>query len=1051
MMRSRKGSVLVALATAGALALTPASAPAKNTGLEAYKIKLKAGQLQELAKDGYDVTEARDGATIEVVATAAQAAKLQGKGMAISLKRNKRGETAQQFDARVQRDDGSYDNYRPYWDDTYVGRDADGKKRLTLYQELRQLASQHPNLVKPEIVGRTINDVPILALKVTRNARDLRDGARPAVLYSSTQHAREWITPEQNRRLAHYFVDNYGKQTEAGRAVTPLVNANELWFLVVANPDGYDFTFTPGNRLWRKNLRDVNGDGQITNGDGVDPNRNFAQKWNYDDEGSSSDPASETYRGSGPASEPETQAMDGLQKRVKFKFQVNYHSAAELLLYPFGWQVETPSADDPIFVALSGTDEKPAIDGQEGTGAPDDYDPDLSAELYTTNGETNDNGYSRYKTLGWTPEMDVSDPDRGGGESVFEFQDSAADLQDVFDKNLPFALDVAKSAKDPANPVERLGIDVPDFVPATFAVSYGDPQTVEVNAKRELGKVRVRYQINGGATQSADTSEWTGGKRFGGEGVYFHRLRGVVSGAKPGDQVKVWFESLKAGKRSEAFTYELQSDTANRVLVLSAEDYGGQQNDPAYPGTAGPYFVDQYKAALATNNVPFDVYDVDANGRTAPDRLGVLSHYKAVVWYTGNDLFIREPGAPGATGTSKLADDEILNVRAYLNEGGKLLYTGQNAAYGQLTGFAFNPAGQPPYCKASDTSTGTVTNCVPLSNDFLQYYLGAYVHLNAANSKEEASGLPLSLTGGPFGTAPFTLNGGDSSDNQEHSFSMVTTSSILPKSTYPQFASDEAVHIGQPPAFDPPAGQYYAVAKSNDASYQRLRRTIDLTGATSADLSFKLSHDTEEAYDFVFVEAHTVGQDDWTTLPDANGNTSNGVGLSCDINWDTLHPFLAHYQTNTNKSQDPDDADCTNTGTTGAWNAATGNSGGFKQWKVDLSAYKGTQVEVSITYAQDFASAGLGVFLDQVQVTKDGQAAESTSFEDDLGGFDAGPAPEGSENDAQWQRSKSVGYVVGAGVATPDTLYWGFGFEGISSNEQRTAVMRSAMQYLGAL
>jgi bacillopeptidase F (M6 metalloprotease family) len=255
-----------------------------------------------------------------------------------------------------------------------------------------------------------------------------------------------------------------------------------------------------------------------------------------------------------------------------------------------------------------------------------------------------------------------------------------------------------------------------------------------------------------------------------------------------------------------------------------------------------------------------------------------------------------------------------------------------------------------------------------------------------------------------------------------------------------------------PPAFDPPDGQFYAVAKSNDESYQRLRRTIDLTNVTSsADLSFKLSYDTEETYDFVFVEAHTVGQDDWTTLPDANGNTTTDVGSSCDINWDTLHPFLAHYQTNTNKSQDPAQADCTNTGTTGSWNAATGNSGGFKDWKIDLGAYKGKQVEISITYAQDFASAGLGVFLDQVQVTKDGQAAESTSFETDLGGFEAGPAPDGSENDSQWQRSESVGYVVGAGVATPDTLYWGFGFEGVSTAEQRAAVMRSAMQYLGAL
>jgi hypothetical protein len=1043
---------MAAAAAVGLLAFVPAAAPAKNVGLEAYKITLKAGQLQELAKAGYDVTEARDGDTIEVAATAGQAAKLKGKGFAIKIKRNRRGETAQQFDARIQQEDGSYENYRPYWDDTYVGRDANGKKRLTLYQELRELAREHPNIVKPVVIGRTINDVPILALKVTRNARDVRDGSRPSVLYSAAQHAREWITPEQNRRLAHYFVDNYGKDTEAGRTVTPLVQSNELWFVVVANPDGYDFTFTPGNRLWRKNLRDNNGDGQITNGDGVDPNRNFPQKWNYDDEGSSSDPASETYRGTGPASEPETKAMDGLQKRIRFEFQVNYHSAAELLLYPFGWQVETPSADDPIFVAMSGTDENPAINGQEGTGAPDDYDPDLSAELYTTNGETIDNVYSRYKTLGWTPEMDVSDPARGGGESVFEFQDSNADLQDAFDKNLPFALDVAKSAEDPANPVERLGIEVPDFVPATFAVSYGDPQTVEVNAKRELGSVRVRYEINGGATKSATTSEWEGGERFGGEGVHFHRLRGIVTGAKPGDKVKVWFESLSAGKRSESFTYTLQpdTDTGNRVLVLSAEDYRGIiPNASPFPG---PVYLDEYKQALEANGVGYDVYDVDAHGRTAPDRLGVLAHYETVIWYTGDDQLIREVGAPGQTGTSKLADDEIINVRAYLNEGGKLLYTGQHAATPQLLAYQYNPAGQPPFCKASAASTGTVTNCPTLSNDFLQYYLGAYVHLNAAGSKEEASALPLSLAGGAFGTTEFTLNGGDSANNQAHTYSMVTTSSILPESIYPQFASDEAVHIDRPPPFDPPDGEFYAVAKSNDEAYQRLRRTIDLTSVTtSADLSFKLSHETEEAYDFVFVEAHTVGQDDWTTLPDANGNTSNGVGASCDINWDALHPFLAHYQTNTNKSQEPGQEDCTNTGTTGSWNAATGNSGGFKDWKIDLSAYKGKQVEISITYAQDFAAQGLGVFVDQVQVTRDGQPAESTSFEDGLGGFEAGPAPEGSENDGQWQQSESVGYVVGAGVATPDTLYWGFGFEGITTAAQRNAVMGSAMQYLGAM
>ena len=153
------------------------------------------------------------------------------------------------------------------------------------------------------IIGETLNGQEILALKVTKDATKRRDGRRPAVLYASAQHAREWITPEMTRRLMHHVLDGYGTDPE----ITELVDTTELWFVPVLNPDGYDFTFTEGNRLWRKNLRDNNGDGQITVGDGVDLNRNFAVKWGYDNEGSSADPASDTYRGTGPDSEPETQ------------------------------------------------------------------------------------------------------------------------------------------------------------------------------------------------------------------------------------------------------------------------------------------------------------------------------------------------------------------------------------------------------------------------------------------------------------------------------------------------------------------------------------------------------------------------------------------------------------------------------------------------------------------------------------------------------------------------------------------------------------------------
>ena len=63
-----------------------------------------------------------------------------------------------------------------------------------------------------------------------------------------------------------------------------------------------------------------------------------------------------------------------------------------------------------------------------------------------------------------------------------------------------------------------------------------------------------------------------------------------------------------------------------------------------------------------------------------------------------------------------------------------------------------------------------------------------------------------------------------------------------------------------------------------------------------------MSYDTEPDFDYVFVEAHTVGQDDWTTLPDANGHTSRTPASGCpddDPFWLTMHPFLSHYITRT--------------------------------------------------------------------------------------------------------------------------------------------------------
>ena len=195
-----------------------------------------------------------------------------------------------------------------------------------------------------------------------------------------------------------------------------------------------------------------------------------------------------------------------------------------------------------------------------------------------------------------------------------------------------------------------------------------------------------------------------------------------------------------------------------------------------------------------------------------------------------------------------------------------------------------------------------------------------------------------------------------------------------------------------PDLFDPVAlprtGAQLALSGAANTSYKRLARTISVP-AGGAQLSFWINHATERNWDFVFVEAHTAGQDDWTTLPDLNGHTSQSTGNICPY-WLELHPFVGHYLTDNGNDT------CTPTGSSGQWWAATGTSAGYQQWAFDLSRYAGTTVEVSISYASDESVQGSGLFVDDVVVST---GEGSTSFESDgdaLDGWTVPGAPAGT-------------------------------------------------------
>lgn len=163
---------------------------------------------------------------------------------------------------------------------------------------LQILAAEHEEIATfvPSI-GPSVQGQPIRAIIIGGS-----DGG-PAIYNQCGIHAREWIT----HSTCMYMI------VELLESPDPLIRrlVSEIRFVFVpnGNPDGYVWSFAEnGNRLWREN-RAVPQPSEPTCF-GVDLNRNFDDNWADGPPGcSSANPCSQTYHGTGPASEAETRAM----------------------------------------------------------------------------------------------------------------------------------------------------------------------------------------------------------------------------------------------------------------------------------------------------------------------------------------------------------------------------------------------------------------------------------------------------------------------------------------------------------------------------------------------------------------------------------------------------------------------------------------------------------------------------------------------------------------------------------------------------------------------
>ena len=136
-----------------------------------------------------------------------------------------------------------------------------------------------------------------------------------------------------------------------------------------------------------------------------------------------------------------------------------------------------------------------------------------------------------------------------------------------------------------------------------------------------------------------------------------------------------------ADRASEHFTYTRPQDTRQpTVLVLANEDYTGV--NPTYPAGDDRAEVRSTSTSRARRRTAHAPTCGTSTPRACPHHLGVLSHYDAVVWYLGDNRLTQDPEddadrhvRSGSSRTSRSPSAQqylTIAVRDFLNEGGKL-------------------------------------------------------------------------------------------------------------------------------------------------------------------------------------------------------------------------------------------------------------------------------------------------------------------------------------------------------------------------------------------
>ncbi|PHS40659.1 MAG: peptidase [Sulfurovum sp.] len=215
------------------------------------------------------------------------------------------------------------------------------KKQYISYQEsldfLYATEKAHPDLIEIIKIGTTFEGRDIVLAKISKNVETADE--KPALLYTGSVHAREWIGHE----LALKFIDYVAKNKDVDPELEKSLTQSTIYMVPCLNPDGYEYSRKHFS-FWRKNRR-LNHDGTI----GVDLNRNFSIGFVKQKETSSN-----VYGGEEPFSEAETSAIKNfVDSHENITIAFDYHSQGNVFFpaHKFMHEAELDGTDMNVLCA----------------------------------------------------------------------------------------------------------------------------------------------------------------------------------------------------------------------------------------------------------------------------------------------------------------------------------------------------------------------------------------------------------------------------------------------------------------------------------------------------------------------------------------------------------------------------------------------------------------------------------------------------------------------------------------------------------------------------